>query len=218
MLIKICPLHTLQDQRPVPLIMVYPHFFCPYCEVACFSYCCFSDTVVGINVWFLQGTLCWAGSCSTLAFVRLLCYTCCMTVNCTNLCFSPDVASNNGNRRKRKLFWSLLFWCSSQQTFQRSCNIDMMLQHRTTSNQLWSNVLYVKVEVLNIGQRQIMVVYFSSDINNVRQRWGNVVIFNLEFYNVDQSQNNVVVIVQRIKVSIAIFTGLNFLPYQTFIM
>ena len=68
----------------------------------------------------------------------------------------------------------------------------MTSRRRAMSNQRWSNVVYVNVEIYNVEQRQINFVYFNVDITNVRQRRNNVVIFNVEFRNIDLRQNNVV--------------------------
>ena len=63
----------------------------------------------------------------------------------------------------------------------------MTSRRRTTSNQLWNNVVYVNVEIYNVEQRRINVVCFNVDLNNVKQRRDNVVIFNVDFHNVGQS-------------------------------
>ena len=70
--------------------------------------------------------------------------------------------------------------------FQCCCYVDMTSHFRSMSNQFWSNVGYVNVEICDAEQRPIKVVYFNVDITNVRHRQNNVVIFNVEFYNVDQ--------------------------------
>ena len=54
------------------------------------------------------------------------------------------------------------------------------------SNQRWSNVVCVSVEIYNVEQRRINVVYFNVDLNSIRQRRNNVVIFNVDFHNVEQ--------------------------------
>ena len=67
----------------------------------------------------------------------------------------------------------------------------MTSRRRITSNQLWNNVVYVKVEIYNVQQRWNNVIYFNVELNNVRQRRNNVAIFNVDFHNVGQRRNNV---------------------------
>ena len=60
-----------------------------------------------------------------------------------------------------------------------------------TSNQRWSNVVYVNVKIYNVQQRWNNVVYFNVELNNVGQRQNNVVVFNVDFHSVGQRRNNV---------------------------
>ena len=66
----------------------------------------------------------------------------------------------------------------------------MTSRRRTTSNQHWSNVVYVNVEIYNVQQRWNNVVYFNIELNNVRQRQNNVYL-NIGFHHVGQRRNNV---------------------------
>ena len=66
----------------------------------------------------------------------------------------------------------------------------MTLQRRTTSNQLWDNVVYVNVEMYKFEQSRINIFYFKVDLNNVRQREENVVIFNVDFHKGQHWENN----------------------------
>ena len=77
-------------------------------------------------------------------------------------------------------------------TFQRYCKVDMTLWCWTSSDLPWKNILYFRVGINNVEQRQINVCYLNVDINNFRQRRNNAVIFYAVFHNMDQRQNNVV--------------------------
>ena len=68
--------------------------------------------------------------------------------------------------------------------------IDMW--RRTTSNQRWNNVVYVKANICNFEQPRTNVVYFNVNLNNIRQRQNNAVIFNVDFHKVAKRRNNVV--------------------------
>ena len=47
----------------------------------------------------------------------------------------------------------------------------MTSRRHITSNQRWSNVVYVSVGICNVEQRRINVVYFNVDLNNVFNRF-----------------------------------------------
>ena len=66
----------------------------------------------------------------------------------------------------------------------------MTSRRRTTSNQRWSNVVYVNVEIYNVEQRWNNIVFLNVELNNVGQRRHNVAIFNVDFHNVGQLRNN----------------------------
>ena len=70
--------------------------------------------------------------------------------------------------------------------------IDMTSRRRTTSNQQWKNVVYVKANICNFEQPRTNVVYFNVNLNNIRQRQNNAVIFNVDFHKVAKRRNNVV--------------------------
>ena len=44
--------------------------------------------------------------------------------------------------------------------------------------------MYVNARIYNVEHCRVNIVYFKLDMNNVRQRQNNVAIFSVEFYNV----------------------------------